>query len=372
MVMMGDAAAAGTVGTGNASSTADERVLHSRILVVDDQEANVRLLEKILARAGYQQVHGITDPADIPDCMTTFPPDLILLDLHMPGVDGFRVLDALRRHVRPDTYLPILVLTADVSPDAKRRALSLGAKDFLTKPFDVEEVVLRVGNMLETRRLHKQLRSENRDLEARVRERTNDLEDAYVETFERLALAAEYRDDQTGLHIQRVGRTAAAIAAELGLDEDSVVMIELAAGLHDIGKIGVPDAILLKPARLTVEEFAVVETHTAIGSKILSGSRSPMLQMAEVIASFHHERWDGNGYAGMVGSDIPLVARITSVADTFDAMTNERPYKDAWPVDRALEEISSQREQQFDPDPVDAFLRVHERIGMLSGGRIAS
>ena len=165
---------------------------------------------------------------------------------------------------------------------------------------------------------------------------------------------------------------AAAIAAELGLDEDTVVMIELAAGLHDIGKIGVPDAILLKPARLTVEEFAVVKTHTAIGSKILSGSRSPMLQMAESIACFHHERWDGNGYAGTAGSDIPLVARITSVAVTFDAMTNERPYKEAWPPDRALEEISSQRELQFDPDPVDAFLRVHERIGTLAAGQIAS
>lgn len=350
----------GAVGAHDVRGTADERMVHSRILVVDDEEANVRLLEKILARAGYDQVHGITDPVEIPDLIHVFPPDLILLDLHMPRVDGFAVLDALRRHVSSDAYLPVLVLTADVSPDAKRRALSLGAKDFLTKPFDVEEVVLRVGNMLETRRLHKQLRSENHNLEERVRERTHDLEDAYVETFERLALAAEYRDDQTGLHIKRVGRTAALIGAELGLDDDTVAMIELAAGLHDIGKIGVPDAILLKPARLTVEEFAVVKTHTAIGSRILSGSRSPLLQMAEVIASFHHERWDGNGYAGVAGSDIPLVARITSVADTFDALTNDRPYQEAVSLDRALEEISSQRELQFDPDPVDAFLRVYQ------------
>lgn len=357
---------------GGTGRETDAYAMDPRILVVDDQEANVQLLVKILARAGYQNVDGITDPADIPEHITTFPPDLILLDLHMPRVDGFAVLGALRRHVKPGVYLPVLVLTADVSPDAKRRALSLGARDFLTKPFDVEEVVLRVGNMLETRLLHTQLRSENRDLEARVRERTLDLEDAYVETFERLALAAEYRDDQTGLHIQRVGRRSAAIATELGLDEDTVAMIELAAGLHDIGKIGVPDAILLKPARLTAEEFAVVKTHTAIGSKILSGSRSPMLQMAELVASFHHERWDGEGYAGVAGVDIPLVARITSVADIFDAMTNDRPYKEAWPVDRALEEISSQRGLQFDPDPVDAFLRVHEGIGDLAGRMIAS
>jgi response regulator RpfG family c-di-GMP phosphodiesterase len=355
----------GEVGAQDIRGTADERVAHSRILVVDDEEANVRLLEKILARAGYDQVHGLTDPTEIPERIAEFPPDLILLDLHMPRVDGFAVLDALRRHVRSDAYLPVLVLTADVSPDAKRRALSLGAKDFLTKPFDVEEVVLRVRNMLETRRLHKQLRNENYDLEERVRERTHDLQDAYLETFDRLALAAEYRDDQTGLHIKRVGRSAALIAEELGLDKDTVAMIELAAGLHDIGKIGVPDAILLKPARLTVEEFAIVKTHTAIGSKILSGSRSPLLQMAEAIASFHHERWDGHGYAGVAGPEVPLVARITSVADTFDAMTNDRPYKAAGPVERALEEISSQREQQFDPDPVDAFLRVHELMGAL-------
>jgi putative two-component system response regulator len=364
--------AAGTVAADEASRTVDERLRHSRILMVDDQEANILLVKRILAQAGYQQVDGITDPAHIRDRIAAFPPDLILLDLHMPGVDGFAVLEALQRQVRTDTYLPVLVLTADVSPEAKRRALSLGAKDFLTTPFDAEEVVLRVGNMLETRRLHKQLRNENHDLEVRVRARTHDLEDAYLETFERLALAAEYRDDQTGLHIQRVGRTAAAIAAELGLDEDVIAMIELAAGLHDIGKIGVPDAILLKPARLTVDEFAVVKTHTAIGSRILSGSRSPMLQMAESIANFHHERWDGKGYAGLAGCDIPLVARITSVADTFDAMTNERPYKEALPVDRALEEISLQRELQFDPDPVEAFLRLHSRIGAFARGSIAS
>jgi putative two-component system response regulator len=340
-----------------------------RILVVDDQPANVVLLQKILARAGYDRVEGITDPRELPARMT---PDLILLDLHMPTLDGFAVLEALQKHIRPGTYLPILVITADATPEAKRRALALGAKDFLTKPFDAQEVVLRVGNMLETRRLHLDLRNQNRDLDVRVRERTQDLEDAYIDTFERLALAAEYRDDETGQHILRVGRTAASIASELGLDDESVVMLELAAGLHDIGKIGVPDTILLKPAKLTAEEFAVVRTHTVIGSRILAGSRSPLLQMAEKIAAFHHERWDGNGYAGLERTDIPLVARITSVADTFDAITHERPYKEAWPVDRALEEIGSNRGSQFDPDPVDAFLRVQARMGSVPNGRVAS
>jgi putative two-component system response regulator len=339
-----------------------------RILVVDDHIDNIVLLQKILARAGYDRVEGITDPRELPARMT---PDLILLDLHMPTLDGFAILESLARHTRPGTYLPILVITADVTPEAKRKALALGAKDFLTKPFDAPEVVLRVRNMLETRRLHLDLRAQNRTLEVRVRDRTQELEDAYVDTFKRLALAAEYRDDATGQHILRVGRMAASIAAELGLDDGSIAMIELAAGLHDIGKIGVPDAILLKPAGLTHDEFAVVKTHTAIGSKILADSHSPLLQMAEVIAAYHHERWDGNGYGGLDGPDIPLVARITAVADTFDAMTHERPYKDAWPVDRAVEEIVAQRSTQFDPDPVDAFVNVQASVGSTSTGRVA-
>jgi cyclic di-GMP phosphodiesterase len=339
-----------------------------RILVVDDHIDNIVLLQKILARAGYDRVEGITDPRELPERMT---PDLILLDLHMPTLDGFAILESLARHTRPGTYLPILVITADVTPEAKRRALALGAKDFLTKPFDAQEVVLRVGNMLETRRLHLDLREQNRTLEVRVRERTHELEDAYVDTFKRLALAAEYRDDATGQHILRVGRMAASIAAELGLDDGSVALLELAAGLHDIGKIGVPDAILLKPASLSRDEFAVVKTHTSIGAKILADSHSPLLQMAESIAAFHHERWDGGGYAGLHGPDIPLVARITAVADTFDAMTHERPYKDAWPVERAIEEIVTQRSAQFDPDPVDAFVNVQARDGSSSQGRVA-
>ncbi|MEX2274329.1 MAG: HD domain-containing phosphohydrolase [Actinomycetota bacterium] len=343
-----------------------------KIIVLDDQPSNVRLLEQILARAGYQHVEGITDPAELPDRMATFEPDLILLDLHMPTMDGFAVLEALGVSLSADTYLPILVLTADMSAEAKRRALSLGAKDFLTKPFDVEEVLLRVGNMLETRRLHRQLKRDKLNLESMVRARTLDLEESYLETFQRLALAAEYRDDNTGQHIKRVGRMAAAIGRELGLDEPTVALLELAAGLHDIGKIGVPDSILLKPARLTAKEFEVVKQHTAIGSRILSGSRSPLLRMAEDIAVYHHERWDGEGYAGIAGPQVPLVARITSVADTYDALTNKRPYKDPWPVERALEEIASVRGSQFDPDPVDAFFHVRERLEQVPMGGIAS
>lgn len=339
------------------------------ILIVDDEEPNVRLLERILDGAGYSNVESTTDPRRVLPLYIEREPDLILLDLHMPHLDGFEVMRQLKPLIPDGTYLPILVLTADVTSDAKERSLSDGARDFLTKPFDVTEVLLRVGNLLETRFLHRQLQQQNRRLEDRVRERTEELEQAHIETFERLALAAEYRDDDTGQHTRRVGRTAAVVARALGLPSSEVELIERASGLHDVGKIGVSDAILLKPERLTPVEFEVVKTHTIVGAKILSGSRSPLLRMAEEIALTHHERWDGSGYAGLAREGIPLTGRITTVADVFDALTHRRPYKDPWPVEKALAEIASQRGRQFDPDVVDAFLRVQEVAILVALGR---
>jgi putative two-component system response regulator len=332
-----------------------------RILIVDDEESNVRLLERILYRGGYRRLEVVTDPRLVLEILARYQPDLILLDLHMPRLDGFGVLELLGMLVPPGAYLPVLVLTADVTKEAKRKALAGRAHDFLTKPFDAEEVLLRIRNMLHTRWLHVQLREQNDDLEARVRERTRDSEQAQIETFERLALAAEYRDDETGQHTRRVGRMTGLIAAELGLPTDEVRLIERAAALHDLGKIGVPDAILLKPGRLEPAEFDVVKTHTEIGARILSGSSSPLLRMAEQIAGTHHERWDGGGYAGLARLQIPLVSRITAVSDTFDAITNDHPHKAARSAAEAAEEIRRVRGQQFDPDAVDAFLRVNER-----------
>jgi putative two-component system response regulator len=256
----------------------------------------------------------------------------------------------------------VLVLTADATQEVKRRALRSGARDFLTKPYDVDEVLLRIANMLDIRFLTMRLTDQNAALEDRVLERTRELEEAHIETFERLALAAEYRDDDTGQHTRRVGRMASLLAQELGLDVERVERLERAAGLHDIGKIGVPDGILLAPRKLTPEEFEVVKTHTVIGASILSGSRSPLMLMSEEIAWSHHERWDGTGYAGVVGADIPLVGRITTVADVFDALTHERPYKEAWPLDEAIAEIRRQRGQQFDPRVVDAFVAIEAEI----------
>jgi len=219
----------------------------AKILVVDDQEPNLRLLERLLRGAGYGSIITTTDPRQVLPLVLTQNPDIILLDLHMPHVDGFEVLEQLRPRLAERTYLPILVLTADATAEAKQRALSLGARDFVTKPFDHQEVLLRVSNLLETRGLHSILKNQNKLLEERVRERTHDFEEAQLEIMDRLALAAEYRDDDTGVHAQRVGRSAGLIARELGFPDEEVALMRRAAPLHDVGKIAIRDDILLKP-----------------------------------------------------------------------------------------------------------------------------
>lgn len=330
----------------------------ARILIVDDQESNVRLLERLLQQWGYANLKSTTDPRQATALYDYWQPDLINLDLHMPYLDGFGVMEQLRPRIGEGDYVPILVLTADITPETKRRALSSGAKDFLTKPFDPIEVLLRVQNLLETRFLHVQLQKQNELLEDRVRERTQQLVEAEIEVLERLALAAEYRDDDTHQHTQRVGDLASRLAQALGLPETQVELMRRAAPLHDMGKIGISDLILLKPERLTPEEFERMKAHTTIGGRILSGSRFPLLQMAEEIATTHHERWDGRGYAGRKGEDIPMSSRIVTVADVFDALTHARPYKKAWPREQAVREIEQQEGQQFAPRVVEAFLHV--------------
>ncbi|MBA3641848.1 MAG: response regulator [Acidobacteria bacterium] len=332
----------------------------ARILIIDDEATNVEVLRRVLERSGFTRVQTTTDPRNARKMYLDFRPDLILLDLHMPHVDGLAVMDELNQ-IAEATYLPILILTGDVSPEARRDALSRGAKDFVHKPFSTDEVLLRIGTLLETRFLYLQIQNQNQMLEAKVRERTRELEGAQFEIIERLAKAAEFRDDSTGQHTARVGQMAALMAKHIGLPESQVSLIRRAAPLHDVGKIGIPDSILLKPGKLSSDEFALVKTHTTIGARILSGSRFPILRLAEEIAFSHHERWDGDGYARIAGDSIPLPGRIVAIADVFDALTHRRPYKDAWPVDEAIAEIEQQRGRQFEPRLVEAFLRIIEQ-----------
>ena len=327
-----------------------------RILIVDDQPGNVRLLEHMLLAEGYTDVVGLTDAREALATADDNPPDLVLLDLHMPHIDGIAVLHHFRES-RPGEYLPILVLTADDTPDAKLKALDAGATDFLTKPFDHIEAVLRIRHLLDARALHV-------GLEERVAERTAELEDARLELLHRLALAAEFRDDDTHEHTQRVGRNAAALARHLGLDAEEAELIGAAAPLHDLGKIGVSDTVLLKRGPLTHDETTAMQAHAVIGARILSESRSDVLCMGEVVARSHHERWDGGGYPeGLKGEQIPLAARIVSVVDVFDALTHARPYKSPWRVDEAIAEIERQAGKAFDPAVVAAFVELVNENG---------
>ena len=261
----------------------------ARILIVDDQESNLLLLQKLLQAAGYPNLLTVADPTQVPDLYQAFRPDLILLDLHMPKLDGFEVMALLTAAVRDD-YLPILVLTADVTQPTRLRALEMGAKDFLTKPFDQVEVVTRIRNMLEVRLLHNQLKEQNAILEQKVRERTQELVETRLEIIHRLGRAAEYRDKGTGLHILRISHISAALGRAAGLPTERREVIMSASPMHDIGKIGIPDSILLKQGKLDAEEWEVMKTHTTIGAELLAGHDSILMSTAASIALTHHER----------------------------------------------------------------------------------
>ena len=356
----------GSLLKGNGGAVSHDDLKSARILIVDDEEPNVRLLERMLTKVGYESLTTTTDSREACRLFQELEPDLVLLDLNMPHLDGFEVMAAIRADLGGPRHLPVLVLTGDSDPDIQSRALLAGARDFVAKPFSMTEALLRIGRLLETNLLHRQLKDHNDNLQAKVRERTEALENAKVEILNRLARAAEYRDDITGRHAERVGIISALIAEALGDSLDDVELIRRAAPLHDVGKIAVPDSILMKPGPLTTEEFEVIKSHTTIGAEILSGSEFPVLQLAEVIAMAHHERWAGGGYPrGLQGEDIPLVGRIVAVADVYDSITNERPYKKASTPERAAELIRVDRGQHFDPRVVDAFL------DLLQSGRIA-
>lgn len=335
-----------------------DRLRMMRILVVDDVAVNVDQLGRMLAQAGYTDVETTTSPVAALDSCARRTPDVFLLDLHMPEMSGYDVLEALGPSIHTGTGPAVLVLTGDVSVQARRRALEAGARDIVSKPFDYDEVLLRVRNHLETRYFQRELDEQNRRLEDAVRARTRELEASRFEVLDRLALVAEYRDDETNDHARRIGRVSRMLAEGLGLDPSTIELLEPAAGLHDVGKIAISDMILRKPGRLTSAEFRVMQSHTTAGARILGRSRSPILQLAERIALTHHERWDGSGYPhGLAEDAIPHAGRVVSVADVFDALTHVRPYKPAWSVAEAAAEIAVGSGTQFDPAVVDVFER---------------
>jgi putative two-component system response regulator len=341
---------------------ASQTVRPARLLIIDDQEQNIRMLERILGKAGYEHVTSTTDSTEALALQIRVKPDLVLLDLHMREKDGFQVLEEIMAHNGVTEQVPVIMITADDSADTKRRALALGAKDFVGKPFDSAEVLLRIRNHLETRFLHQKLRGQNVELEAKVLERTQELEQSQLEVLERLAAAVEFRDDDTGNHTRRVAHVSAMLAQKIGIESTTVELIRRAAPLHDIGKVGIPDSILLKAGPLTGDEFEIMKTHTVIGSRMLSKGRSELVRFSQRIARSHHEWWDGSGYPDRVsGQSIPLEARIVAVADFLDALTHDRPYRPAWGIDETLAEIKRRSGTHFDPSITKALNEIDWR-----------
>ena len=332
--------------------------LKAKILVVDDEQANIALLEDVLENEGYANFKSTADSRKALDLYKEFHPDLVLLDLNMPYLDGFQVMEQLKE-VEKDSYAPILVLTAQSDRNTRLRALAAGARDYIEKPFDITEVTQRISNMLEIRLLHNQVRDQNPILEEKVRARTRELEETRKEAILRLGRAAEYRDNETGMHVIRMSRLSAKLAKKIGLSDDECQLILQASPMHDVGKIGIPDEILLKPGKLNKDEWAIMKKHPEIGAEILSGSHSAVMKMAESIALTHQERWDGSGYPNnLKGEEIPLAGRIVAICDVFDALTSKRYYKEAFSMEKSMEIIEQSSGKDFESRLVEAFKKA--------------
>ncbi len=336
---------------------ADQMLRAARILIVDDNETNVELIRALLEEDGYDNLESTTSSLDglalylgAPDSF-----DLILLDLRMPDLDGLGFIAAIRE-ARPDIAHPVIILSAQADQRSREQALSAGVRDYLTKPVVVWEVLHRVRNALSLQLLWRQTEALNRDLEERVMRRTVELEETRREVIRRLATAGEFRDNDTGQHVERMSQYAYVLARGAGMADQDARALRDAAPLHDIGKIAMPDAILLKEGPLTDDEWVTMRRHAEIGGAILDGSGFALLELAREIAVSHHERWDGSGYPlGLAGQDIPLSGRIVAVADVFDALTSQRPYKRAWSIEEALGFLKDNAGKLFDPGLVAQF-----------------
>ena len=356
----------------------------AKVMIVDDEPVNIKVVQKFLKLAGYQHFVTSVDPRPVMEMISNEMPDVILVDVMMPHISGLEILRTVRGDERL-AHIPTIVLTASDNEQTRMEALELGAADFLGKPVNAAELVVRVRNALLVKAHHDHLKNYARDLEHQIRLRTAELAASRLELIHCLARAAEYRDNETGRHVIRVGRYAEIIARKLGLDERTVELIGHAAPLHDMGKVGIPDNVLLKPGKLAPDEVEIMQrhsifgkltfepmsndewrtykSHTFLGEMIMDIESSPIITMAAKIALTHHEKWDGTGYPlGLSGGDIPLAGRITAAADVFDALSSKRPYKPAFPLDRCFDIIREGRGTHFDPQVVDAFLKCREDI----------
>lgn len=345
------------------SSTLSELKLMN-ILIVDDESANIRLITTLLDIAGYTNILSTQDPREALVLCRESATDLIVLDINMPHMSGYEVMEELQT-LGQDMPV-VLVLSAQSDKRFRHQALDSVALDYVSKPFDTHELLSRIRNLLEVRRAQTYMRNQNRLLEEEVQKRTQQLQDSRLEVVRRLGRAAEYRDNETGLHIIRMSKMAALIGKVSGMDAQECDLLLNASPMHDIGKIGIPDHILQKPGKLTADEWEIMKTHAQIGGDILTGDDSVLLVTAKVICLSHHEKWDGSGYPyGLAGEAIPLMGRITALADVFDALTSVRPYKKAWPVSEALALIHSESGKHFDPKLTANFMSILPEISAI-------
>lgn len=331
-----------------------------KILIVDDVESNIDLLTSLLKNQ--YTFYSSNSGKGVLEQVKSSPVDLILLDIMMPEIDGYRVC----RHLKEDEStrdIPIIFLTALSESEDKTRGFRLGAVDYITKPFDIEEVKARIETHLNLKLAREELQNQRAILEEKVKERTKELYDTRLEIVYRLGRAAEYRDNETGMHIKRMSQYCVKLGRAAGLGDEQCDLLLHASPMHDVGKIGIPDRILLKNGGLDKDEWKIMKTHTTIGGEILSGHNSIQLRMAETIALTHHERWDGSGYPkGLKGEKIPIEGRIACLCDVFDALVSWRPYKEAWPVEDAVAEIKRGADTQFDPMLVEKFLSIVDEL----------
>lgn len=333
------------------------------VVIVDDLSNSRFILSEIVRRIGYDLiVKTFATPSPALEFATNHRVDLFLTDHYLPEYTGVELIRRFRALAHCDE-VPVVMVTAE--PDVKLRyeALSAGANDFLLKPFDPEETKARCRNLLHMRRQQLLLANRALLLQDQVNRAVAEVHDRELETLAALARAAEQRDKGTGHHLQRMARFSGLIARGMGLNDETVRLFEITAPLHDIGKLGVLDSILLKPGRLTDEEMAMMRTHSRIGYDILKGCASKYLKVGTLVALHHHERYDGAGYPdGLVGKEIPLAARVVAVADVFDALLSPRPYKAAWTIERTLDYMRAESGKQFDPDCVTGFFTALDQI----------
>nr|WP_320191539.1 two-component system response regulator [uncultured Desulfobacter sp.] len=322
------------------------------ILIVDDVPDNITVLTNILADYNLKAANSGAKALEI---ASRFRPDIILLDIMMPDMDGYAVCMRLKRDLHTKN-IPVIFVTAMDEVTDEARGFELGAVDYITKPVNPPVVLARV-------KTHLKLYDQNKALEYLVHERTKELNKSRLEIIRRLGLAAEYKDNETGMHVIRMSYYCKVMAAAMGMSNKEVELILNASPMHDIGKIGIPDNILGKPGKLDAQERAIMEQHTEIGARIIGEHDNPLLDMARTVALTHHEKWDGTGYPrGVKGEKIPLVGRIVAVADVFDALVSKRPYKKAWPFEKAVAVIKEESGKHFDPEVVDVFITHLDEI----------